>query len=110
MSPDGDELQHEERFGRTDRYANKDDAEERARVEGENVFNSEEDVAADERRRRVHQIDDARTDDARMEVRREEHSADQRSDQPPKRFFSTNVTFAGRSARRRMYHGNQYSP
>lgn len=71
MSPDGDELQHEETFGRTDRYANEDDVEERAHVEGENVFNSEEDGAADERRRRVNQIDGAR-----MEVRREEPSAD----------------------------------
>ena len=25
-------------------------------------------------------------------------------------FLITNVTFAGRSASRRMYHGNQYSP
>ena len=25
-------------------------------------------------------------------------------------FLTTNHTFAGRSARRRMYHGNQYSP
>lgn len=71
MSPDGDELQHKETFGRTDRYANEDDVEERAHVEGENVFNSEEDGAADERRRRVNQIDDVR-----MEVRREEPSAD----------------------------------
>ena len=71
MSPDGDELERKETFGRTDRYANEDDVEERARVEGEDVFNSEEDVAADERRRRVNQIDDAR-----MEVRREEPSAD----------------------------------
>jgi hypothetical protein len=25
-------------------------------------------------------------------------------------FLTTNQTFAGRSASRRMYHGNQYSP
>jgi hypothetical protein len=29
---------------------------------------------------------------------------------PPMRFFRTNVTLAGRSARRRMYQGYQYSP
>ena len=28
----------------------------------------------------------------------------------PNMFFTTNHTFAGRSASRRMYHGNQYSP
>ena len=27
-----------------------------------------------------------------------------------KMFLTTNQIFAGRSARRRMYHGNQYSP
>jgi hypothetical protein len=30
--------------------------------------------------------------------------------QPPNMFLTTNQTLAGRSASRRMYHGNQYSP
>ena len=30
--------------------------------------------------------------------------------QPEKRFRATKATFAGRSARRRMYQGNQYVP
>lgn len=76
MPDEADELRRERTFGRSDRYANQDDPQSQARVEGDAVLNSEEEMAADERRRRLKQIDDAQTDDARMEVRREEHSAE----------------------------------
>jgi len=55
--PQGDELRSEETFGRTDRYTNIDDA----------------DAAREER---FKQIDDREADNARMDVRRHEHSAD----------------------------------
>ncbi|HTL44854.1 MAG TPA: hypothetical protein VL262_11005 [Vicinamibacterales bacterium] len=55
--PQGDELRSEETFGRTDRYTNIDDTE-----------------AA--RQERFNRIDDREADNARMDVRRHEHSAD----------------------------------
>jgi hypothetical protein len=74
--PHGDELRHESTFGRTDRYANQDDPESQPRVEGDAVLAPDEELDADDRRRRLRAIDDAAADDARMEVRRREHSAD----------------------------------
>jgi hypothetical protein len=55
--PQGDELRSEETFGRTDRYSNVDD----------------EDATREER---LKAIDDREADNARMDVRRHEHSAD----------------------------------
>jgi hypothetical protein len=55
--PHGDELRSEETFGRTDRYTNIDDAD-----------------AA--RQERFNRIDNRAAENARMDVRRHEHSAD----------------------------------
>ena len=55
--PQGDELRSEETFGRTDRYTNIDDADA-------------------SREERLKAIDDREADNARMDVRRREHSAD----------------------------------
>ena len=55
--PQGDDLRSEETFGRTDRYTNVDDDEA-------------------SREERLDAIDDRAADEARMDVRRHEHSAD----------------------------------
>ena len=55
--PHGDELRNEETFGRTDRYSNIDDE----------TASREESLEA---------IDDREAGNARMDVRRHEHSAD----------------------------------
>jgi hypothetical protein len=55
--PHGDDLRAEETFGRTDRYSNLDDE------------------AAD-REKNLNRLDDRASNDARMDVRRREHSAD----------------------------------
>jgi hypothetical protein len=55
--PHGDELRSEETFGRTDRYTNIDDADAT-------------------RREDLERIDDREAGNARMDVRRHEHSAD----------------------------------
>lgn len=74
--PHGDELRHESTFGRSDRYANQDDPESQRRVEGDAVLVPDEELEADDRQRRLRAIDDAAADDARMEVRRREHSSE----------------------------------
>jgi hypothetical protein len=74
--PHGDELRHESTFGRSDRYANQDDPESQPRIEGDAVLIPDEELEADDRRRRMRAFDDAAAEDARMEVRRREHSSE----------------------------------
>ena len=72
----GDELRREETFGRTDRYANQDDPDAEAPALDEVAPGSGEELRGDARDRRMERIDDAAADDARMAVRKREHSAD----------------------------------
>jgi hypothetical protein len=75
--PHGDELRSEETFGRTDRYATKDDPDGEPPVLDTNAhLVPEEELSADARRRRMEQIDDAAADEARMATRKRQHSAD----------------------------------
>ena len=71
-----DELRREETFGRTDRYANQDDPEAEAPILEEVTLVSDDETRADARHRRMEQLDDAAANDARMAVRKREHSAD----------------------------------
>ena len=78
--PQGDELRSEETFGRTDRYTNIDDTDA-------------------SREERLKNIDDREAGNARMDVRRHEHSADsgfperalgvERVDRDPPPLYST---------------------
>lgn len=74
--PHGDELISEASFGRTDRYATQDDPDAESPVLDPVPLLSEEEMNADETRRRIDRIDDAAADDARMATRKREHSAD----------------------------------
>ena len=66
----------EETFGRSDRYANQDDPDAEPPALEEVTLVSDEEVRGDARDRRMERIDDAAADDARMAVRKREHSAD----------------------------------
>lgn len=72
----GDELRREETFGRSDRYANQDDPDAEPPVLENRTLASNEDAGTGMRQRRMEQLDDAAANDARMAVRRREHSAD----------------------------------
>jgi hypothetical protein len=71
-----DELRRESTFGRTDRYANQDDPDAEPPVLDEVTLASDEELKGDARQRRMERLDDAAADDARMAVRKREHSAD----------------------------------
>ncbi len=72
----GDELRREETFGRTDRYATQDDPDAEPPALEEVTLVSDEEARGDARDRRMESIDAAAADDARMAVRKREHSAD----------------------------------
>lgn len=74
--PHGDELTGERSFGRTDRYANRDDPDAESPVLEDKILVPDEELNADARRRRMEQMDDAAADDARMATRKREHSAE----------------------------------
>ena len=88
--PQGDDLRSEETFGRTDRYTNVDDDEA-------------------SREERLEAIDDRAADEARMDVRRHEHSADsgfpqralgvERVDRDPPPLYSSERTAEARGDR-----------
>ena len=71
--PHGDELVREDSFGRTDRYANQDDAEpEDPVLQPKSLITDPDELSADERRRLMDQIDDAAADEARKATRKRE--------------------------------------
>jgi hypothetical protein len=71
--PHGDELIRERSFGRTDRYANLDDAEpEDPVLQPKSLITDPDEFSADEQRRLMEQIDDAAASDARMATRKRE--------------------------------------